>query len=207
MNVVANADTDPTNVVLSDCVVGIGSFHGDDRAGWEVIDRLSLRLGGHSQVAFHKAAVPHDVLDWLHPQLRLHLVDACAADVPGVQRLEILRPSSGHGSCGPETSGDWDAANDQAWKLDDFQLLHRLAALRSRSTHQFDLLSTLELAGALGRLPPSFTLWTIAIDSAQQNAEIGQAARNRVIQCVERIEQDLYQYGARICTLPHLHTN
>ncbi len=191
MNRVANPVVSPTDAQLTDCVVGIGSFHGDDRAGWEVIDRLSMRLSGLSHVALRKAAVPHDVLDWLNPQLRLHLVDACAADVPGVQRLEVLGTNAGHTFCGQASSEDGDATQGQAWKLNDFQLLRRLATLRSRSTHQFDLLSTLELASAIGSLPTRFTLWTIAIDSAQQNAELGNAARNRVVQCVERIEREL----------------
>ena len=192
-NPVANPVTSLTDALLTDCVVGIGSFHGDDRAGWEVIDRLCLRLNGLSglsHVAFRKAAVPHDVLDWLSPQVRLHLVDACTSDVPGVQRLEVLLPTPDHLIFNQTPSGVCSTAKEAMWKSGD-ELLQKFAALRSRSTHQFDLLSTLELANALGRLPPRFTLWTIAIDSAKQNAEIGQAALNRVIQCAERIEQEL----------------
>ena len=69
----------------------------------------AMRLSGLSHVACRKAAVPHDVLDWLTPQLRLHLVDACAADVPGVQRLEVLGPTPGHIFCGQASSEDADA--------------------------------------------------------------------------------------------------
>lgn len=190
MNSAAHTDIRPPAALLTDCVVGIGSFHGDDRAGWEVIDRLQLRLGGGSQLAFRKAAVPHDVLDWLDPGLRLHLVDACAADVSGVQRLELRFSAPGQLAFSGQPNQDCCTGGQAACGPDD-EITRRFAALRSRSTHQFDLLTTLELASALGCLPARLTLWTIAIDSAQPNAEIGPAAGTRVIQCADRIEQEL----------------
>ncbi|MEO8272297.1 MAG: hypothetical protein ABI557_21495 [Aureliella sp.] len=190
MQPLANADTSTNDILLSDCVVGIGSFHGDDRAGWEVIDRLRRRPNGLSHVCLHKAAVPHNVIDWLHPQLYLHLVDACAADVSGVQRLEVLLPTAGQ-LVFSQTSGNGCATGKIAEGKPQDELSRKFAALRSRSTHHFDLLSTLELASVLGRLPIGLTLWTIAIDSAKHNAEIGEAARSRVIECATRIEQEL----------------
>ena len=190
MNAVANTNVGPTSVLLTDCVVGIGSFHGDDRAGWEVIDRLRSRLEGCPRLAFHKAAVPHDVLDWLDPQLGVHVVDACGADVPGVQRLQVHGQEPGQLVLSSMPSHG-RASGTQVMCDPAEEILQKFAALRSRSTHQFDLLTTLELASAIGRLPASLTLWTIAIDSAQPNAEIGPAASCRVIQCADRIEQEL----------------
>jgi hydrogenase maturation protease len=55
-------------------LVGLGSPHGDDRAGWEAAAALvSLQLGG---LCVRKAGAPIAVLDWLDGQRRLVVCDA-----------------------------------------------------------------------------------------------------------------------------------
>ena len=67
----ANSLSELDGTPLPAVVVGIGSPHGQDVAGWEVIDALErwLRSAGGGQslarVSIQKAVVPHDVLDWL----------------------------------------------------------------------------------------------------------------------------------------------
>lgn len=55
-------------------VIGLGSFHGDDQAGWLVIDHL-LSLGADDG-SVRKAAHPADVLNWADAAARLTICDA-----------------------------------------------------------------------------------------------------------------------------------
>jgi hydrogenase maturation protease len=55
-------------------IVGLGSSHGDDQAGWLVIDFL-LSLGAHEH-SVRKAAHPADVLSWARADLSLTICDA-----------------------------------------------------------------------------------------------------------------------------------
>jgi hydrogenase maturation protease len=55
-------------------LVGIGSPHGDDRAGWEVVDRLASRAP--EGVVIRQAQVPMDLLGWLDDFERLVVCDA-----------------------------------------------------------------------------------------------------------------------------------
>lgn len=57
-------------------IVGIGSRHGDDQAGWQVIDLLA-ESNFDSVAQLKKASVPHDLLDWMDGCNSLHIVDAC----------------------------------------------------------------------------------------------------------------------------------
>ena len=57
-------------------IVGLGSPHGDDQAGWLVADALSGRRL-QPAVAVRKAMSPADVLDWVDGLERLIICDAC----------------------------------------------------------------------------------------------------------------------------------
>lgn len=56
-------------------VVGVGSPHGDDRAGWRVTDRVAARVGTLATV--RSVANPVEILDWLVGVQTLHVCDAC----------------------------------------------------------------------------------------------------------------------------------
>lgn len=176
-------------------VIGIGSPHGDDRAGWEVIDRLSVLGLNCSPNCFHKAAVPHDALDWFDPQTTTHVVDAVASRSDRLLRFEFTRNSQ----------GEWQTLlTDQ----DNGRYSVDFPALRSHSTHQFDLRSVLELAAALNTLPQRLVLWAIPIEinatpqgtlnwsaadaSAELLAEFSNAALERHIRhAVQRIVHEI----------------
>lgn len=57
-------------------IVGIGSPHGDDQAGWLVAEHLAGKLD-RADVAVRKAALPAALLDWLDGTDRLIVCDAC----------------------------------------------------------------------------------------------------------------------------------
>lgn len=63
-------------------IVGLGSAHGDDQAGWLVIARLH-ELGVPVELA-RTAAHPADIWDWCEAETRLIICDACReAGPPG----------------------------------------------------------------------------------------------------------------------------
>lgn len=140
-------------------VIGVGSPHGDDCAGWEVVERLRALDLSCSPDRFHKAAVPHDALDWFDPQSTTHVVDAMASQSDRLLRFELTRNAQGELQT---------LLTDQ----DDRRQTVDFPALRSHSTHQFDLRSVLELAAALNRLPHRIVLWAIPIggDDTPQGA-------------------------------------
>ena len=57
-------------------IVGIGSPHGDDAAGWKVAERLANDLDCHD-IHIRQATSPIQVLDWIENVEHLILCDAC----------------------------------------------------------------------------------------------------------------------------------
>jgi hydrogenase maturation protease len=57
-------------------VVGIGSPHGDDQAGWRLAERLAIAFD-QDNVVVRKAKSPSELLDWLDGIERLIVCDAC----------------------------------------------------------------------------------------------------------------------------------
>ena len=134
-------------------IIGIGSPHGNDQVGWEVIEQLTSHADSCRLGEFRKAAVPHDLLDWIVAERTVHIVDALASDASEPLRLTIAHDS--HGSL-------------QASFRDEEDIEHYCAfpRLQSNSTHHFDLLSVLQLAHALGNLPKQLVLWAVPIGQA-----------------------------------------
>jgi hydrogenase maturation protease len=158
-------------------VIGIGSPHGDDRAGWEVVDRLDGDVS--KNIFLRKAAVPHDILDWLDNHSPTHIIDASCDNVPGLQRFNITQDEAGKvqlSVVGSTSSLSADSARK---------------SLRSSSSHQLDLLSAIELAATLHRLPRQLTLWTISISSVEKNGDVGVEMQERINECVTVISKEL----------------
>ncbi len=163
-------------------IIGIGSHHGDDRVGWEVVEQLekqSVRQCDAS-LMLRKASVPHDILDWLHRDTKTHIIDACCTSDPSVNRHEILQNQKG-GLC--ISSTDF---------REPTKIIVAFDSLRSGSSHQFDLVSTLQLAAALGSLPRQLVLWTIPIVTTEKNADLNAATIGRVADCATRIGWELF---------------
>lgn len=117
-------------------VVGMGSAHGDDRVGWEVIDALQKRsLRG---IELRATAVPLDLLDWISDDCLLHIVDACDGAQP------------------PGHLARWDWCQPGRMKSPE-----QLFALRGSGTHDFGTVEVLQLAEQLRRLPEHVTIWGI----------------------------------------------
>jgi len=59
-------------------VIGLGSNHGDDQAGWFVVDRL--RELGYPDTSLYRATHPADIFDVAVKDRQLIICDACLAE-------------------------------------------------------------------------------------------------------------------------------
>jgi len=121
-------------------LIGLGSDHGDDAVGWEVVRAVEHAIGqnpaAYPNVATRTLRQP---LDLLH-----HLT--------GIDRLLI---------CDAYAGTDHDATVRRwHWPTSDLQ------NVPWRGTHTADLLGTLQLAATLQQLPPHVEIWGLRIDSA-----------------------------------------
>ncbi len=153
-------------------VVGIGSSHGDDQAGWLVADLLQERLdrapGVLLECRIRKAAVPLDLVHWLDGVAELIVCDACVSEDPdaAVQRLRLTDDDSGH-----------------------LQEGLRIAIPEiPRGSHGFGVMEVLQLLQkTLGRLPVT-TLWLIPGKCYSPGSEVSEAVREAVIQVAQEVE-------------------
>ncbi len=160
-------------------VIGVGSPHGDDRAGWEVADKLSSRYREltYERIRVRKASVPHDMLDWLECDTKTHIVDACQSSARCIQRFEVLANEVGCIRLITE-AGTGTHIESQ------------FATFRSGSSHQIDLISTLRLASTLGTLPQRLVLWAIPALDMGYSACLHAETLDHVAECVKRILQE-----------------
>ncbi len=164
-------------------VIGIGSSHGDDCVGWEVVDRLILQPDSKRLGVFRKAAVPHDILDWFDCGRTTHIVDAIISNADQPLRLTVAHNLQG----------------DLIASFMDESGVERTCGfprLQSNSTHQFDLLSVLQLSHALGTMPAELVLWALPICLSKievdyQPTRVRLANKHAVLQGVRRITQEL----------------
>ena len=160
-------------------VVGIGSPHGDDQAGWRVIDLLSGSVPEGCLLS--RAKVPHELLDGLAGVELMHVIDACAAAnaEDGLKRFELV--------------ADHQGSDDLAFVSAD-RGGGRLAAdhaLRSGTTHHIDLISVMRLAQTLRTLPPRVVLWTIPGYRFDPASELDADCQTQVHVCAGRIRREL----------------
>lgn len=144
-------------------VIGVGSPHGDDVAGWEAVSLL--RELHPTQAEYHKAAVPHDLIDWIIPDRPLHLIDGLHAEIEHWQCHQITNLTS-----------------------DTTPFITNLA---SASSHQIDLLAVLKLAESLQRLPAQLWLWTIPIRETRAGFPMRLETRQLVQQLAEALGRHL----------------
>jgi hydrogenase maturation protease len=160
--------------------VGVGSPHGDDRAGWLVADALSemtetcgftrpIRLldpGGTAverkpSLAVRKTGVPAELLDWLD----------------GVARLIVCDAFCGAGPAGAIHRWLWPDP--------------RIAQCHSAGSHDFGLPAVLELAATLGRLPAAVVVWGIEAGRVRPGAEVSPEIQRALPDLVARIHGEL----------------
>jgi hydrogenase maturation protease len=112
-------------------VIGIGSHHGDDALGWQVVDRLAaLPIPG---IEFAKLRQPIEMLEFLEDYHSVHLVDAACglSPQPGCQPLKYASP----------------------------QDRRMISEVRTHGTHDMTVSAVLTLAQTLGKRTDHVTLW------------------------------------------------
>lgn len=133
-------------------VVGIGSPHGDDRAGWCAVEHLK-----HKALAadLRCAGSPADLLNWLEGVQTLLICDAFLRE--DVSSDAQTRKSQ------PDSQSDDDHEARWAWPFPS-----DIAELSWRGTHDMSLLTCLRVAEAVGHLPSRVELWGIEIPCPPQ---------------------------------------
>ncbi len=123
-------------------LIGVGSPHGDDRAGWSVAERLAeldpqkkeeaLPMG-RGGVSIVSVATPIDLLEYLDGVEQLQVCDAFVGDGPAGRLYRWLWP---------------EAAIEQT---------------RFVGSHDISLAAALQLAESLGLLPAQVVVWGIDV--------------------------------------------
>ncbi len=178
-----------TNQNAKTLVVGIGSSHGDDQAGWKVIEQLELL--GLPDVELRQATVPHDLIDWIGEHVALHIIDGCVYSDPASQgrdpspvRLTMVKDakdclkSSEVKSDGQESSFSTN--------------LEPPIKLRSLGTHHIDVFAVLELAACLNRLPKKVIVWAVPGKEFHPCTRLTAHCGQAIDSCVQRLSEELW---------------
>lgn len=143
-------------------VAGLGSHHGDDQAGWLVIEELGKRSFPPNQLA--RIRHPADLLDLIQGEESLVICDACMGHgSPGKIRRMRWNRESLIVPIGARTSGRNHASNrsgDAVW-LDERGNRDRGCDVRHAGSHDLSLQSVLELGWQLNCLPVAAEIWAI----------------------------------------------
>jgi hydrogenase maturation protease len=164
------------NHAVKTLIVGLGSAHGDDQAGWLVAENLQRSCGELSDVTVRTALVPLDVLDWLEGIDVLHLCDACESASCETPLLKLR----------------WE--NGQFINADSpIDHPHQIstAPFRSRGSHDFSVPEMLQLAAQLGTLPKRVVLWAISGLRFQPGDAMSEQTHQTAIQSTEEIFRDV----------------
>jgi hydrogenase maturation protease len=142
-------------------VVGIGSPHGDDQAGWLLIEKLSsLEL---PDVHLRKAAVPHNLLDWTGNCKALHVVDACHTE-DDLHRIEVR---------------------------DESCLAMVVQLSRDNSSHDLGIATVIDLGRTLGVLPAKVIVWAIPGAQFEPGQPVSAGCRQEIDHCANSIATEI----------------
>lgn len=177
-------------------VAGLGSSHGDDRAGWFVAEQVLKKMSGtleaaesedesrrtensshfFPQVVVRRAMIPLDVLDWLDGISILHVCDACEA----TQHHRKLHRFT------------WDARQlVDPDNLGESGVRSALNSLRGQGSHDFGLPDVLRLAAKTGVLPKQVIIWAIEGNCFRPEDVMSDETRKTALQAVNEITAEL----------------
>ncbi len=175
---VAWADQHRPSTELPILVAGIGSPHGDDRAGWCVVERLEPYRAKATEL--RKLSVPIELMDWIEHRRVLHLIDAYDAS----SNESPLYRFDGHDISLLATS-ESDAKRATEDRSEEAARILSVG-FRSGGAHQMGLFEVLGLASCLRCLPEQVVLWAIPL----REARVGNAMS---IRCQQAIEECVMQ--------------
>lgn len=143
-------------------VIGLGSPHGDDQIGWEVIRLLQQQTLPTSVELLQLDRPGPALISYLHDCDHAILIDACDAGWP---------------------VGEFRA-------LDTKQLLE-CAELQGGSSHQLGVADSLQLAQITGTQLPELSIYTIQIAQCQPLAAISPQLQQPLMKITQEIVQSL----------------
>ena len=147
-------------------LVGIGSPHADDQAGWLLIQQLSeCSTNG---LPMRKAKVPHELLDWIDDCEDLHIIDACERNA--------YKPED-------------DVHRLDCSQAEDCSVLD--SRMRSHSSHQLGLGSVIQLGRMLGSFPKRVTVWAVPGENFHPSQPVSETCRQHVARCADLIAEEL----------------
>jgi hydrogenase maturation protease len=136
-------------IVSRPFVIGLGSHHGDDQAGWLVVRRLRER--NYPEALLACLQHPAELLDMIEPGQHLVICDACCGNGdPGAIHCGIWHPANrvqqrSSGLKGSLPRFEEDAAKD----------------LSRKGSHELSLFEVMELGYSLNCLPEFVDIWTV----------------------------------------------
>lgn len=144
-------------------IAGLGSPHGDDQAGWLVVEKLASECQDDPDIMVRRASIPLDLLDWMEGVDVLHICDACEATESQVKlhRIAYRAETDELASQGREAA-DSSTVNAVNQGISITRSPLNLHSLRSRGTHDFGLPEVLRLAEATQLLPKTIIIWAVA---------------------------------------------
>ena len=122
--------------------IGFGSYHGDDQAGWLVIDELSARIDNENAKFFKSKG---NGLDWLNevtPDVRVIFIDGIKSDHSVGQIIEY-------------NSDELDIVKDQG-----------------TSSHMFPIDESIKIATGLGLLNSDYKFYGIVLTQVEPFQEV-----------------------------------
>lgn len=163
MNALATSES-VTPAIASTCIVGLGGMFGDDRVGWNVVERIKtlIPVGDSFPIRLATGGSPADLLGLLGNIRRLIVIDACQGlGIPG----KVLR------LCWPDPA---------------------VQRTRHGCGHNLSLEQVLEVAARLETLPDLCELWCIEGSRFEfeqpLSPEVESAAAHVASQIVESIQ-------------------
>ena len=138
-------------------IIGLGSPHGDDRVGWEVIHALG-DLGAQSpSVLISVVSQPWDLLNHFQSQDLAVLVDACVTGQSPGTIIEV--------------------------DVDDLKQYPRSRS----SSHGSTVPEAIEMAAALGTCPKRFVILGIEVAAWKPDSPLTPAVKHAIPRAAERI--------------------
>ncbi len=161
-------------------IMGLGSPHGDDQAGWLTVRRIADRCDQRADIVVRTAVIPMDLLDWLDDIDILHVCDACQR-MPSNDRYHRIDWKSRQGST---------VRNDNHPSVISAGREMNLLTQR-RGSHDFGLVEVLALAEATCGLPEFVTIWAIEGSGFQPGDEISEVTRTAAVDCADKLLTEL----------------
>ncbi len=154
------------------CIIGLGSPHGDDQIGWELLRQMEIESAAADSVRLRVCAtLDGELLEFWRDALLAIIVDAVnGTGPPGTVRRFSLHP------------------RDRATVPD---------AVRALSSHGLELPEFIELAHALGILPRRLLLFGVEVEACAPFGSLSSPLRAALPGLIQAIRAEIGAAGGQ----------